>query len=1180
MLHPYPGVPQDPEFPNVSTHAARDFTGWKNSLPVEARAPLDAEIANSTDPEKTTRIIIDRIWLSERTGYDLRFVHDHHEAVRATFGKGTGMENLWKDDEKFHQYIVAHTGLEQAEHEMLYGSTADTGLGRLLREESAASYAYESALRNFTGDRSEDRQKDMLDAYIHWQMKAYGKVGWRSGGGWHQYLGKFQTMYARGLADRRAADAAFAKILPILKYSRFAGKHYTTGLESSFDRAVDIMRPLPLHVRDLVFQSIATEPATPAPEASYRQSPLGDDFHKTVERSTITLGRSIGNAAEKVWNYHGDKLNGTAGTRVEEQILKERLIQASLGKFDPVKRDTLWKKIELGALEMAPVMATAAIPWVGPAALAGGFASDAENRLVEEGVPLDQARGMALVIGPAQAVLMRANLRVLQKAPGFGSWLRRYGSHSALMAAARTVATAAEGTALNAATIYTAPVIQEAASWWDREVPGVKWADVHHEVWATSPDTFLAMMPWAMLGAGRATAADFRGADALVRSPEAMRMLGYSPSHIAAVGLAAPGEAVALFRALWRERVPVLKEDGKALMPGDRPGLGIGEAAGRVAAEMARQAEAAAKAKAKAKTEPEAGDAPAREAPPAAEPLPPAREPEPAAPARDPGTREAPPPSPADHSVPTAPEPVPRSPAEPAPRAAAHPDSAPRPHPADPLPPGKSSAPHENRGEPARPRAEPRRTPADPPPGDSAAPPAPAGPDPHPADPALPHSAETPGKPARPAPHDPPQEPATRAGTPPPADAAAPPIRPLPHPEESPLPPGDAGHAPRRPASAPDHPPPPPRSPVEIHRDLEPLRNEAAGIRRLFHDDEGWHMDFGEGRTASVGSYETAAALREALTTARAENNAFHADRPAPGPGDSPPSPHTEPIPDTPGHLAATGEEQSPLLQRMSLRSSMQREHLIPDQASFWVLAEVKSIIDNLRHKELLIDAFGNERRVDFSDALDFITGSTPHHTQAQIRECVTDFLSFIPLDMLPAKSHQSAEGRLERFDIRIEAGHPNKKRSTHGTFGVDPISKKNIITLYMDAPGMHVESMVKRTIFHEMAHWLDSLDSPRIKKWRDALQEHFKEVTAGDPEGFIYNGVHCYDGGFYHLYAGRKGGIEMLPMHMELLSSPDDLLLALTEKAGAFNVSAKYNPKNTLEILRLITNLQSPHAK
>jgi hypothetical protein len=223
------------------------------------------------------------------------------------------------------------------------------------------------------------------------------------------------------------------------------------------------------------------------------------------------------------------------------------------------------------------------------------------------------------------------------------------------------------------------------------------------------------------------------------------------------------------------------------------------------------------------------------------------------------------------------------------------------------------------------------------------------------------------------------------------------------------------------------------------------------------------------------------------------------------------------------------------------------------------------------------------------------VTGTEKHGIDSgTITGWVEEFLTFIPPALLDAAGGGTA-GLQQKFKVILASQKPGKPGAL-GDWSV--IGGHGRLTLYLDAHGMNHPARVKRTTFHELTHWLESVaDAPGISteasgaimQWIKEARDHFDLRTAGDIHGTIKDDVHTKEGGFYDDYSGRlykqptaqelqfmkpgarlaeRHGKELAPRHLELLADPAFLLRTLR------SIAHESTPAKTIETVRIMYRL------
>ncbi len=533
--------------------AVLDFDEWKQSLSPPSRTAIESQVSRSYDPEAERKRIASRIWLAERLQYPAGFVDRNFDAAKAGYGASVPMGDSWKTEEGLNAWITSQAATERDENVMLRGYRGDTDAARQAQAAALVTIAYEAG--------AERQAKDPTEVYSAWVEANKLKPSFIAKNA-DRYWKDFNDAHAKGVEDLRVAREAAEKIFPTLA----AEKHGADPAD-----VVQYLRPLDATQQALAFRELAELSKT----AGTAGKPWKDAFGELATaggRVIEDIIRGAGNMIEDV-----GLMDDTSGQEdaAADQLLIRKLYEVRRGLINPIEKDTLWRKATIGAVESLPYMAAAA-SGIGLAAITASYTNDAQLNLQEKGIPLDKARGLAMVIGPVQGALDKLQLTMLKKAPGLNLFFQKFNTNAVALAAGRLAGVVAVevGTELVQDPVVPAAV-QELASWWDESIPGVAFSDVWGDIKEQSLDVVMATLPLALLGVGAASVRDIKAADQLSRDPEALGLLGFTPAHIKQIGAAPEGEAAAELKKLWNERAPVAK--------GDRKGLSYAEAAGVVA---------------------------------------------------------------------------------------------------------------------------------------------------------------------------------------------------------------------------------------------------------------------------------------------------------------------------------------------------------------------------------------------------------------------------------------------------------------------------------------------------------------------------------------------------------------------------------------------------------------------
>ena len=161
-----------------------------------------------------------------------------------------------------------------------------------------------------------------------------------------------------------------------------------------------------------------------------------------------------------------------------------------------------------GFLEVGTSMATYAVPYIGIAANAAAFQSEAEDRLVALGASREDARAASFATAAVQAGADRLQLRLLRKFPGVGGLVNKLKARGGSLSKesvkflTRAAAVIAAETGIEIAQDPIAPgAIQDLWNALERDVPDADWAAIRKEAADQIDDVALSMIIPSLLGA-------------------------------------------------------------------------------------------------------------------------------------------------------------------------------------------------------------------------------------------------------------------------------------------------------------------------------------------------------------------------------------------------------------------------------------------------------------------------------------------------------------------------------------------------------------------------------------------------------------------------------------------------------------------------------------------------------
>lgn len=565
-----------------SRNAVLDFDGWTQSLPAGQQAAIRSQLEIASDKEAEKRHIANILWISERAKLPAAQVARNYDATRAAFSTRAGWAPETYDPVKFHGQVLQEATKERDEETMLIGKPGDTEDAIAARESSMFGAAW-----NAGTSVKEDGEGGGM-AFAKWQEAAKNSPSYRPQNA-ERYYFQFMQQFSDGQAEARVARDAAQQALPVLLNAEGRG-------DVNISEAVPFFRGLSANQKALAVKYISdaaemrgslsagdgmgeqsmtaigrgilnTLGSIDRGFARDRLSSLkfeaGQSVPDGADNEVISSFMTSGNPGKPLvgdGNLTAERaaaLNAQVKRRLDDLQLESELIQLAQGKINPLSRQTWQQKMVIGASESIGAMGIIATP-VGLPAMINAYRTDAEEKLVSSGIPLEKARGMSMVIGAAQGALDRVSLGLLKKMPGLNNLLSKWSTNGVLKAIGRTAGVVAGETAIELTQDQVVPaLVQDVANMWDSSIPDVSWSKVGKEAWAQTPDTLLAILPLALLGAGGATLRDMVDANRTVNDPVALEALGFSPSHIAAISLAADiGDGVKVFKELWKERTP------------------------------------------------------------------------------------------------------------------------------------------------------------------------------------------------------------------------------------------------------------------------------------------------------------------------------------------------------------------------------------------------------------------------------------------------------------------------------------------------------------------------------------------------------------------------------------------------------------------------------------------------
>jgi hypothetical protein len=593
---------------------ALDWNAWLGGLPPEHRAALESQVNDAPDREAERRILTNTAFLHERTGIPIATIAEKYETVRSGYAAAEGWGDVGDTDEAFHARVTDTAARDRDEDVLWRGTPDDNEAGTQTR---AASMLYAAANAGSDPDqvhmgKTLNRAQALAESWQKWQTRASKSPAYRKENT-ERYYRAFTETFNKANLDYEAGHGPAKEALKLMRSGDEITPHSVLPLVSELsdaqfaifkrevareaDKATASRPDQPDGLIDGFVHSAARGMANMlASSAEFagkafvsrrfkagdmiRKGAFKDGFEAAVEFAATdnpedTLSADM---MQPLTEEQATAFNGYMDKQARTWRRLAQLRDLSLNTADPIDKDTLAKMLVYGAGDSAGILAAYAVPVVGAATAFASYTSNEENRLVEDGMAPAKARYLAPWIGAAQMLLDKVQVSLLKKMPGLDGLLSKYATSSVSRFAGRYAATAVGETAIEITQDTLTPaIVQQAGHWLDSEIPGLNGGQVWEKAVTSAPEIFASMLLLPLLGTGRATVRDMKGADTIARDAHAMQLLGFSPDHISAVLTAEDGQAVPTLQRLWNERTPALAGDSAGLAKGDAAAL-AGEA--------------------------------------------------------------------------------------------------------------------------------------------------------------------------------------------------------------------------------------------------------------------------------------------------------------------------------------------------------------------------------------------------------------------------------------------------------------------------------------------------------------------------------------------------------------------------------------------------------------------------
>jgi hypothetical protein len=384
---------------------------------------------------------------------------------------------------------------------------------------------------------------------------------------------------------RQAYDAISKENEPIRPVIDAGQKYFyqaTNGIptaEENKDAFISLLQTLPRADQEkaLALASVAVKEMTPRVTSKEGRANF-------IQKEAVALGRGVqamGSNIESAAKHTGLMAMETIGQlktgtgfgresdfrvlddidqRRERLRLERRVDEALKGQVDPVASSNAIVNGLYGFTESVPYMATVLIPYVGIPLTAAAMGDQARAELEDNGVSPASSMILGTGVGIVNAGIehMQAGLTFTGKLAGFEKWLKVPVTTKAQLltklgytAAIHTAQENAEEFSQN----ITRPLAQAFGSMVSDSVPNVDWKAEWKGITDGAPQTFFALLPATLVGAGVASFKDAAYGKQYLENKKTLTALGFTEAQIEAITQAPTIEAQeAIFKEEYKRR--------------------------------------------------------------------------------------------------------------------------------------------------------------------------------------------------------------------------------------------------------------------------------------------------------------------------------------------------------------------------------------------------------------------------------------------------------------------------------------------------------------------------------------------------------------------------------------------------------------------------------------------------
>lgn len=547
---------------------------WMTAQAPERTKEMRDMLANSVDPELTQARLTNVFWMAEKKQVDAHTVLAHYDDFRDGFAAQNHWDDAIGNDRAFNKHAKELATKDEEESKLTFGSFDNTPEASELRDKSIVGRAQDFALKlpPLPADQVGPMPDDQAFAERAWAQVApeiRKQPGFRPEN-MDAYAATFIQQIKSTHEQVRQADIVAEALSQILHGKGAAGAEEggaekatgsVVGSEARNKEAADFLWQLPVAVRNLAMQRFQENPAYKGAEV-----PGVFSVGTALERMTEALKNKVVNQFKKAGSVVGGNATGSAqyGHLLSYQELQSNVTDLASGTAFPIDRHSFTGQVTASIGDTLPLMALMAIGPAGWAVSAAAYTQESDAESVRNGTAPEKAAILAPIQGGAKMALDLMEFKIVSaKFPAFGNALNKL-SGGLLGKASGTAIGAVAGRAVGIGITETGQeltqdflvdqAVNSIAHSFDDTIYARTWNQTVDEMKEALGPTFVAMVPWMLLGVGIGHASDIKNAEVLVKDADAMTKLRFRPEDIAKIQAAPAGEAVAAFREGWGRR--------------------------------------------------------------------------------------------------------------------------------------------------------------------------------------------------------------------------------------------------------------------------------------------------------------------------------------------------------------------------------------------------------------------------------------------------------------------------------------------------------------------------------------------------------------------------------------------------------------------------------------------------